>query len=197
MIQKQAVMLFIDECHLVWGDARGYVWGPRGKRIVLPIKNVRTRQTYYGALNLLTGWPILWEADRGCKENTVAFLKYLRQVFQGRRLLLVWDGACYHTAQLVQEYIQQLHELACPEAEPPIREIPFAAREPAQNPMEDVWLAGKREVRRQWANLTTFQDVKTVFTQTILHRQHLFGKLDWYGRDQLIQLRREAGFRWE
>jgi hypothetical protein len=191
------VLLFIDECHLVWGDARGYVWGPRGQRIVLPIKNVKTRQTYYGALNLLTGWPILWKADRGCKENTVAFLSYLRQVFQGRRLLLVWDGASYHTAGLVDDYVQQLPNLISPSGERPIERIPFAAREPAQNPMEDVWLAGKREVRRQWASLTTFQDVRAVFTQTITHRQFLFHKLDWYGREHLIHLRREAGFRWE
>ncbi len=190
-------MLFIDECHLVWGDARGYVWGPRGQRIVLPIKNVRTRQTYYGALNLLTGWPILWEADRGCKENTVAFLKYLRQVFQGRRLILVWDGASYHTAGLVDEYVEHLPALVPPAEGRPIERISFAPREPAQNPMEDVWLAGKREVRHQWARLATFQDVKTVFSQTITHRQFLLKKLDWYGRDQLIELRREAGFRWE
>jgi len=190
-------MLMVDECHLLWGDARGYVWGPRGKRIVLPIKNIRTRQTYYGALNLLTGWPILWEADRGCKEHTVGFLTYLRQVFQGRRLLIMWDRASYHTAHLVQDYLTSLHGPDCPDAQQAIHLTQFAAREPAQNPMEDVWLAGKREVRRQWADLASFQDVKTVFTQTITHRQFLSKKLNWYGRDHLIQLRREAGFRWE
>ena len=190
-------MLFVDECHLVWGDARGYVWGPRGKRIVLPIKNIRTRQTYYGALNLVTGWPILWKAERGCKEQTVAFLAYLRQVFQGRRLIIVWDRASYHTAKLVEDYVQQLPGLGGLKEERPIECVLFAAREPAQNPVEDVWLAGKREVRRQWANLTTFQDVKAIFMQTITHRQCLFKKLKWYGREHLIRLRREAGFQWE
>ena len=41
------VVLYIDECHLVWGDACGYVWGPQDQRIVLPIANQRDKQTYY------------------------------------------------------------------------------------------------------------------------------------------------------
>ena len=88
-------MLMLDECHLRWGDACGYAWGPMDQRLTIPISNVRERQTYYGALNLLTGRVTLWEAGAGNAENTVAFLTYLRQCFQGRRLLICWDGARY------------------------------------------------------------------------------------------------------
>jgi putative transposase len=38
-------VLFVDECHLLWGDILGYVWGPRGERIEVPILNDRDRQT--------------------------------------------------------------------------------------------------------------------------------------------------------
>ena len=40
-----------DECHLVWGDTCGYVWGKTQERIEVPMTNERERQTYYGALD--------------------------------------------------------------------------------------------------------------------------------------------------
>ena len=41
-------MLIVDECHLSWGDLLSYTWGIKDKRIEIPIKNERERQTYYG-----------------------------------------------------------------------------------------------------------------------------------------------------
>jgi hypothetical protein len=31
------VVLYIDQCHLLWDDARGYVWGPSTQRIEIPM----------------------------------------------------------------------------------------------------------------------------------------------------------------
>lgn len=197
IILKRTIELAVDECHVLWGDACGYVWGPRNERTTVPIKNVKARQTYYGALNLLTGWTALWEATAGNKENTVAFLTYLRQYFQGRRMIILWDGAAYHTAHLVQDYLTQINGPSCPEPARRIQLIQFAPYAPAQNPMEDVWLAGKRQVRKQWADLVTFSDVKEIFSRTIRRTPFYFHKLNWYGRDILIAERRKQGFRWE
>ena len=45
------VLVFIeDECHLVWGDTLGYVWGRRNERTEVPIQNVNETKT-----NLLWG----------------------------------------------------------------------------------------------------------------------------------------------
>lgn len=190
-------MLAVDECHLVWGDTCGYVWGPRNERVFVPIENIRDRQTYYGALNLLTGWTKLWEADAGNKENTVAFLTYLRQCFQGRRLIILWDGSPYHRAHLVRDYLIKINGPVCPEPARRIQLIRFAPYAPAQNPMEDVWLAGKRQLRKQWADVHTFADAKDIFVTTIRNTPWRFEKLNWYGRDHLIQARRQHGFLWE
>jgi transposase len=190
-------MLMIDACHLLWGDARGYVWGPKEKRIVIPIDNIRERQTYYGALHLLTGQTAVWEAARGNMEYTVGFLTYLRQVYQGRRMLICWDRAPDHRGHLVQEYRNQINGSACPEPERKIQIELFAPHAPVQNPIEDVWLRGKRAVRQQWFDLQSFEDVKAVFTHTIPHHQALSEKLNWYGRDALMTRRRELGDQWE
>jgi len=45
------VVFFVDECHLLWGDLCGYVWGKTDERIEVPIINERSKQTYYGAVN--------------------------------------------------------------------------------------------------------------------------------------------------
>jgi putative transposase len=48
------VVYMIDECHLLWGDVCGYVWGKTKIRIEVPMTNQRERQTYFGALNYQT-----------------------------------------------------------------------------------------------------------------------------------------------
>lgn len=45
------IVLFVDECHRLGDDVCGYVWGRTDMRIEIPIKNIKSRQTYYGALN--------------------------------------------------------------------------------------------------------------------------------------------------
>jgi hypothetical protein len=48
------VVYMIDECHLLWGDVCGYVWGKTKIRVEVPMTNQRERQTYFGALNYQT-----------------------------------------------------------------------------------------------------------------------------------------------
>jgi len=47
------VVFFVDECHLLWGDLCGYVWGKTDERIKFP-SSMSSKQTYYGAVNLST-----------------------------------------------------------------------------------------------------------------------------------------------
>ena len=48
------VVYMIDECHLLWGDVCGYVWGKTNTRVEVPMTNQRERQTYFGAFNYQT-----------------------------------------------------------------------------------------------------------------------------------------------
>ncbi len=48
------MVLLEDECHLLWGEVCGRVWGNGTGPLVVPMTNERQRQTYYGALTLLT-----------------------------------------------------------------------------------------------------------------------------------------------
>ncbi len=44
-------VFLIDECHLLWGDICGYVWGRTDERVEVPMTNERYKQTYFGALD--------------------------------------------------------------------------------------------------------------------------------------------------
>jgi transposase len=188
---QRLIMLLVDECRLLWGNACGSVGGPTAQRIRLPIKNIRARQTYLGALKLWSGTTGLWEADGGNQDTTVAFLHDVRRVFEGRQLVIVWDGAPYPRAGRVRDDLRQLNGETCPESQRQIHLIRCAPYAPAQNPMEDVWLAGKRAVRQQWADLSTFEDVKAVFSLTMTCQRVLFNTLNWDGRADLIRIREE------
>ena len=178
-------MVCVDECHLVWGDSLGYVWGPRGERIEVPIQNERERQTYYGAVNLLTGKAWVMPAATGNGAYSVRFLNALRRHFQGRRLLILWDRASYHRGELVKAYLRKLNGDR-PEQERRIHLEYFTANAPEQNPMEDVWLAGKTWLRRHWYLLETFQEVTDQFVRFIHDFILESRKFEWYWTPQLI-----------
>ena len=50
----ELVVFLVDECHLLWGDVCGYLWGKTNQRIEVPLLNERQKQTYYGPLNQFT-----------------------------------------------------------------------------------------------------------------------------------------------
>jgi transposase len=45
-IIKEKLVVFIIDCHLLWGDVLGYVWGRTDIRLEIPVKNEKERQTY-------------------------------------------------------------------------------------------------------------------------------------------------------
>ena len=90
------VVYIIDECHRLWGDACGYVWGKTDIRIEIPMTNERERQTYFGALNYQTKQFFVQGYKTANSQHMVTFLKYLRALNPDARLFIIWDGASYH-----------------------------------------------------------------------------------------------------
>jgi transposase len=174
------VVVYLDECHRCHGDAHGYVWGPSDQRIEVPMVNKRERQTYYGAVDPLTGEVIVMEALSGDAAWTIQFLTFVRECYAGKQLLLCWDGASYHRGHAVREYLVSSNHHH-PRAEWPITCIQFAPHAPEQNPIEDVWLQAKSFIRKQWQRLDgTFQTVKDLFEEAIMTMTVDFPKLRMY-----------------
>ncbi len=178
-------MLFIDECHLLWGDVTGYVWGQTNQRIEIPIVNERQRQTYYGALNYCTQEFLVEAYPQGNSESTIKFLKYLQLQYPQQRLAIFWDGASYHRSEELRTYLQSVNQdlaedlwlLTCTR---------FAPNAPEQNPVEDVWLQAKRFIRNSYHLCNSFTVVKFLFKFVIHHQVFNFSKLSMYGSFSLI-----------
>lgn len=177
---EKLLIFFVDECHLIWGDICGYVWGKTNSRIEIPIKNEKQRQTYYGAINYRTGTVIVQEYPQGNTENTIKFVRYLREQNKEKKIVIIWDGAKYHCSQEFKTYLTKINQERT-ESEWLVRCIKLAPNAPEQNPIEDVWLQGKEMVRRYWNLCHNFKIIKWLFEWTINHDLFYFSKLSMYG----------------
>ena len=67
----------LDECHLLWGDLWGYVWGKSATRVEVEMTNQKQKQTYYGALDYGNKEFLVQPYKKVDSANTISFLKYL------------------------------------------------------------------------------------------------------------------------
>ncbi|MEG4076465.1 IS630 family transposase [Microcoleus sp. Pol14D6] len=177
---RKLVVYLIDECHLLWGDVCGYLWGKRNERIEIPLVNEREKQTYYGAINYLTKQFVLREYATANSENTVAFLKDLQSLNPEARHLIIWDGASYHKYKEMKAYLEEINQ-GKERDEWPLTCVLFAPNAPEQNPVEDIWLQAKNWVRKFGSRLSSFALVKWFFNFTIQAQSFDFLKLHKFG----------------
>ena len=174
------MVYLIDECHLLWGDVCGYLWGKRNERIEIPLVNEREKQTYYGAINLLRKQLVQREYASANSENTVAFLKDLQSLNPAARHLIIWDGASYHKYKEMKAYLEEIN-FGKDKDEWPLTCILFAPNAPEQNPVEDIWLNAKTWLRKFGKRLSSFSLVKWFFNFTIQEQSFDFPKLHKFG----------------
>ena len=174
------MVFFQDECHLLWGDLCGYIWGKTSERIEVPILNERERQTYFGVVNLHTHEVLVQAYDKGNSQSTIAFCDYLLKQNPNSRIALLWDGASYHRSGAFKDYLSSINQ-GLDESAWKITCIRFAPNDPKQNPIEDIWLQAKRFIREWYHLCKSFRAVKTLF-EFATHRQIFdFPKLSIYG----------------
>ena len=179
-IQEGAVVvLYLDECHLLWDDARGYSWAPSQARVKVPMTNFRERQTYYGAIDPVSGTVHVIPPDNADGNWTMIFVEYLRQEYGEKRLLLLWDGASYHRGVEMQEYLDGVNLHLARDAWR-ITCILFAPNAPEQNPIEDVWLKAKQYLRKYWYLCQHFKDAMRLFEEAFDKLSFRFEKLHIY-----------------
>jgi transposase len=178
-------VFFQDECHLLWGDLCGQVWGPRNQRVEVPITNERERQTYYGAVNLATGQCFVQASDKGNGDATVHYLSHLMSQQPEAQFAMIWDGASYHRSTEVKAFLESVNHGLDPE-DWKLTCLRFAPNDPKQNPIEDIWLQAKRWIREWFHQCKTFDAVKVLF-ELVTHQQFFdFPKLHRLGKFSLV-----------
>ena len=175
----QLVVFFVDECHLLGDDVCGYVWGKTDIRIEIPIKNIKDRQTYFGALDYQTKEFIVREYPAGNSSTTIEFIKHLQSQRPDQRIALIWDGAKYHKSDELKEFLASVND-GCEPDHWSINCILFAPNAPEQNPVEDVWLQAKNFLRKYWHLCKSFAVVKWLFKFETNHQKFDFPKVHQY-----------------
>lgn len=173
-------VLLIDECHLMWGDLSGYVWGATDQEIAVAVVNEREKQTYYGAVDYVEGKLLLKAYDAGNSDSTIDYLQYLITQSPDQRLLILWDGATYHRSNKIKAFLESLNR-DLPQEQWKIHCVRFAPNCPEQNPIEDIWLQGKTWVRRFCSLIPSFSRLKWMFEWFIKHTVFDFSSLEMYG----------------
>lgn len=177
---QKLIIWFEDECHLLWGDLCGYAWGQKQERIEVPMTNERSKQTYYGAVNLLTQECLTKKAAAGNSTETIAFLEFLRQQYPEAQIAVIWDGASYHRSEAIREYLDSVNQ-DCEPSDWKVTCLRFAPNDPRQNPMEDIWLQAKRFIREYYNLCKSFKIVKFLFEFATHQQMFDFPKLFTYG----------------
>ncbi len=171
-----------DEGHLRWGNVCGQVGGKRNTPLAVPMTNERQRQTYYGAINLLTHTVHLQAKPRGEGSHTVAYLQWCQSWYPDKKLLVLWDGASDHRGGEMRTFLAQENaELA--EVEWKVTCLRFAPNAPEQHPPEDLWLKGKTFLRKHFAINKTFTAVKQCFSTFLQTLSFDSKKFRWYWPD--------------
>lgn len=175
----ELTVFFLDECHLLWGDICGYVWGKTNIRIEVPITSEREKQTYFGALDYFTREFLIQAYPTGNSQHTITFLNYLQAQRPGQRIAVIWDGASYHRSAELKEYLKSVNDIL-DESTRQITCIRLAPNAPEQNPVEDIWLHAKRFVREFYHLCQSFSAVRCLFELVTNHQTFDFPKLSEY-----------------
>lgn len=103
-------VLLLDECHLLWGDTIGYIWGKTDTEIMVPVTNERDKQTYYGTVDYLDKTLLLKIYDTANSKNTIDYLNYLLKESPNQKLLIFWDGASYHRSKEIKRFLASINQ---------------------------------------------------------------------------------------
>lgn len=180
----ERVLLFLDECFLLWGDVCGYAWGKRNERVEVAVGNYKQRQTFYGGLDAHSGEMYLATYPKAESVASTDFLAELMYRYPKAKLTLCWDNASWHTGAEVQAFLSRLNDGQPPEAWR-ITLVAFAPNDPEQNPIEEVWRQAKTKLRHQRLEATKFSEVTDAFEASLERQVFDFPKRRMYAPSQL------------
>lgn len=160
---EEIVLIYIDEAHFHRDLESGYSWGPIGKRIwrKSDCPRLSERINWFGAYNFTDGECFIWAKGACNKESTLEFLHRVEQWVrkQGRRLVVIWDGAPWHRAKSVRQAGADLD----------IELMALPGYSPDLNPIEGLWKWMRKEVTQLCChpNLKALFDACKAFVETI------------------------------
>lgn len=131
------LLLFGDEASFAQWGSLGYTWAPIGQQPLIKTTGKRKAYKVFGLIEFFSG-RLFYQGVEG-KLNASSYLDFLKRVLKqtSRPLFLVQDGAPYHRAKAVKDFIAQHAKRLT------VSQLPSYS--PDYNPIEYLWRATKRE----------------------------------------------------
>jgi transposase len=133
----KGLVLFGDEASFAQWGSLGYTWAPIGQQPLIRTTGKRQAYKVFGAIDFFSGR--LFSQGVVGKLNAASYLRFLKMIVRQTRrpVFLVQDGAPYHRAKAVKDFLaRQTKRLT-------VTQLPSYS--PDYNPIEYLWRATKRE----------------------------------------------------
>ena len=153
MIDADAVILTEDEMILTTRTTVQKVWLPIGKPSYVEESNVKKRKSFYGFFDVKAGIERAFQSDFQNSETTIEMLKKILNLYQGKKILLIWDNAPWHRSQMIKDFLVTCSDLLL---------VNFPPYAPEENPQEHIWKAARANVSHNKL-LLKIEDISKLF----------------------------------
>jgi transposase len=163
--RRAALLLFGDEASFAQWGSLSYTWARRGKQPTVPTCGKRKALKVFGLIDSFTG-RFFWQQQttRFTAESYQAFLQTVLDQTGNRPILLLQDGAKYHTAAAIQPFFAQHRDR--------LTVYQFPGYSPDYNPIEHLW----KNLKKRSTHLRyfpTFDDLTTSVEEGLaFYHQH-------------------------
>jgi transposase len=160
---RKAVLLFEDECSFPQWGSLGYTWARRGERPFVKTSGKRKGYKVFGVIEYFSGKCVFQaQEDRFNSDTYMQFLHKVLSQFK-RPIILIHDGAKYHTSKATQAFVESVKERLT------VYRLPSYS--PDYNPIEQLWKKIKqRGMHNQY--FPHFQDLKAHVDEALAYFQH-------------------------
>lgn len=141
MVQREIVLIYIDEAHFHRDLDLGYTWDVRGQATWVRSEGapLSDRINWYGAYDFEAGQCMIWNEGKNTGENTAAFLRRVAEWLgpeRAAKAVIIWDNAPVHVAKVAQRQAESLGMTL----------KPLPSYSPDLNPIEGLWKWMREEV---------------------------------------------------
>jgi transposase len=158
--QRKALLLFGDEASFAQWGSLSYTWAPRGQQPEVPTSGKRRAYKVFGLIDYFSG-RLFYQGHTG-RFNSASYAAFLLDVLSQtrRHVVVIQDGARYHTSQAMQQFFDAHADRLT------IEQLP--AYSPDFNPIEHLWKKVKKEATHL-KYFPEFLDLQVEVERALLH----------------------------
>ncbi len=162
--QTHALLLFGDEVSFAQWGSLSYTWAPKGQQPTIKTSGRRKGYKVFGLIEFFSG-RFFWQGQLE-RFNADTYIAFLRKVLAqtDEPLILIQDGAKYHTCQATKEFFAAHTDR--------LTKFQLPSYSPDFNPIEYLW----RNVKKQATHLKYFPTFQALIDK-VEHTLHEVAQL--------------------